>query len=77
MTQPESTSPGTVANQEFINSLRDLHPELEEHVPDNCKDCSTAWLFALRGRDEERVFACPGHGVKEIGSLAVVTCRLP
>lgn len=78
-TEPEVTA-GARANTNFIASMQEQHPELAELVPEQCSECSSAWLHALRDR-VDRLTDCPGREevTAEITGKLVTRhfCRLP
>jgi hypothetical protein len=83
MAEAEPQSAGAQANAEFVTKMRAEHPELQDQIPVDCKDCSTAWQQALRGR-ADRLQGCQGHFEETIPSQAtdlakftVMLCHLP
>jgi hypothetical protein len=72
----DTKSPGTQANEQFVEASRNQYPELAGEIPEGCQDCSSAWLQAIRGRSE-RLQDCPGRSVIQIGELSIMACHLP
>jgi hypothetical protein len=69
-------TPGQKANALFVESRKNEHPGLSELIPEECQDCSSAWLHATRG-NFDRVQSCPGRSQVIIGELTIALCRLP
>ncbi len=73
-------TPGGIANADFVAKMRADPLELQDKIPVDCKDCSSAWLFAFRGR-ANRLKDCPGREAETMefaGKLVTqYFCHLP
>lgn len=67
-------NPGTTANEAFVANMREQYPELEEQIPEGCRDCSTAWSRLSRGH-AEKLDECLGRSTEMVGSVAVMMCH--
>ena len=76
---PDITAGGK-ANANFVAKMRVDYPELQDKIPVGCKDCSSAWLLAFRGR-ANRLEACPAReevAIELAGKLVTQHfCHLP
>jgi hypothetical protein len=70
-------TPGGQANQEFVAFLSEEYSELADLVPENCKECSTAWLMASRARKLSELEVCEGRTEITIEELTISVCQIP
>ena len=73
--------PTNESNREAVERIRGEHPELEDSIPEHCRECITAWFHAFRGHSDILKFCDGFHATPDaarvLGQAALPTCTIP